>query len=137
MTDAASEPIDLCLERWHAYVAEPTPERLDALLHDDAVFRSPIVFTPQRGKAITTLYLAAATHVFVGDHADFRYVREVCQGHDAVLEFETLIGDVHVNGVDMITCDDDGRIVDFTVMIRPLRAIEAVHQAMRRMLETG
>lgn len=146
MPPAPGVPMDRCLERWHAYVRSPSPERLDALLHDEVVFSSPIVFTPQRGKDLTALYLTAATAVFAGsgplagdvgatDPDRFRYVREVRQGHDAVLEFESTIGDTYVNGVDMITCDDDGAIVGFKVMLRPLRAIEAAHQAMRELLE--
>jgi hypothetical protein len=146
MVDDTGAPIDRCLERWHAYARSPSPEQLDTLLHDEVVFSSPIVFTPQRGRDLTALYLTAATAVFMGagplageggaaEPERFRYVREVRQGHDAVLEFESTIGDTYVNGVDMITCDDAGMIIDFKVMVRPLRAIEAAHQAMRALLE--
>jgi len=79
------------------------------------------------------MYLVAATQVLGGDK--FRYVREVVSGRDIVLEFETEVDGLHINGVDMMHLDADGRIDDFKVMVRPLKAINAVHQAMRRMLE--
>jgi hypothetical protein len=129
------DPMERCLERWHAYVAAPDPGGLDALLHDDVVFHSPIVFTPQVGREAARLYLLAATQVFLSPTSGFRYVRQVVQIPHAVLEFETTIEDTWVNGVDLITCDERGLIVDLKVMVRPLKAIEEVHQAMRRLLE--
>jgi hypothetical protein len=129
------DPIEDCLERWHAYVAAPHPQQLDELLHDDVVFHSPVVFTPQAGREAARLYLLGATQVFLAAPGGFRYVREVHRGNHAVLEFETTIDDAWVNGVDLITCDERGLIVDFKVMVRPLKAIDAVHQAMRRLLE--
>jgi hypothetical protein len=137
MATTQKDPIDGCLERWHAYVAAPDPGQLDALLHDEVVFHSPIVFTPQSGREAARLYLLGATQVFLASAGGFRYVREVHQGHHAVLEFETTIDGNWVNGVDLITCNDRGLIVDFKVMVRPLKAIEVVHQAMRRLLEAG
>jgi SnoaL-like domain len=137
--------IEQTVRDWHRHLAGELPGGLDALLHDDVVFHSPVVFTPQEGKAITKLYLQAAQQTFPGDHggsgeesgggASFRYVREVLAGHHAVLEFETRMGGIVVNGADFITCDDDGRIVEFKVMIRPLKAVNAVHERMRAMLE--
>lgn len=117
---------------WHRLVATRNVGGLDALLADDVVFHSPVVHTPQHGKAITTQYLSAAFHVFFND--TFRYVREVVGPRDAVLEFEVVIEGVHVNGVDMIRWDDSGRIVDFTVMVRPLKAITLIHERMAAML---
>lgn len=117
---------------WHRLVATRNVGGLDALLADDVVFHSPVVHTPQHGKAITTQYLSAAFHVFFND--TFRYVREVVGPRDAVLEFEVVIEGVHVNGVDMIRWDDSGRIVDFTVMVRPLKAITLIHEHMAAML---
>lgn len=96
------------------------------------MFHSPVVHTPQRGKAVTTQYLAAALHVF--GNPTFRYVREVAGSHDAVLEFQVEIDGIAVNGVDMMTWDDDGRIVDFKVMLRPLKAVNLIHQKMAEML---
>lgn len=142
-------PIHDVIHRWHEYMRGNLPGGLDELLHDDVVFLSPVVFTPQRGKAITTLYLEAAAKALPGDTASsvseaiadggsgggFRYVKEVLDGHTAMLEFETTVDGKYVNGVDIITCDDDGRIVEFKVMVRPLQAVNSVHQQMGRMLE--
>ena len=102
------------------------------LLADDVVFYSPIVHTPQVGKPITTQYLAAALHVFGND--TFRYVREVVGEHDAVLEFMVEMEGISVNGVDMIKWNDAGQIVEFKVMLRPLKAVNLIHQKMAAML---
>jgi hypothetical protein len=120
---------------WHELVRSRSPKGLDALLADDVVFHSPVVHTPQAGKAITRLYLAAALHVF--GNASFRYVREVVGEHDAVLEFQVEIDGIQVNGVDMIRWNDAGRIVDFKVMIRPLKAVNLIHQKMAAMLQAN
>ena len=127
--------IEDVIARWHRYMAGELPGGLDELLADDVVFYSPVVFTPQRGKEITTLYLAGASQVLGGD--SFRYTKEVLAGNTAVLEFETSVEGKYVNGVDIITGDDTGRIVEFRVMIRPLQAIQAVHEQMGRLLATG
>ena len=121
------------VESWHRLLASGDPSGLDEILADDVVFHSPIVHTPQEGKAITKLYLGAAFQVLFND--SFRYVREVVDGDEAVLEFETEIDGIHVNGVDMIRFDASGRIVDFKVMVRPLKAIQRVHGMMKQMLE--
>ena len=102
------------------------------------------MFTPQRGKAITKLYLQAAQATFPGDAGDngtgsgrsFRYVKQILSGNQAALEFETRMDGKIVNGVDLITCDAQGKIVEFKVMIRPLQAVNAVHERMRSMLES-
>jgi hypothetical protein len=120
------------LATWHELVNARDSGGLDALLADDVVFHSPVVHTPQLGKAITQRYLAAAFHVFC--NASFRYVRELGGSRDAVLEFQVEIDGVSVNGVDMIRWDDAGRIVEFKVMIRPLQAINLVQQRMAAML---
>jgi len=127
--------IDDVIARWHRHMAGELPGGLDELLADDVVFYSPVVFTPQRGKEITALYLAGAAQVLGGDA--FRYTKEVLGGDTAVLEFETSIEGKYVNGVDIITGDDAGRIVEFRVMIRPLQAIQAVHEQMGRLLAAG
>ena len=121
------------LTAWHELVRSHDPRGLDALLADDAVFHSPVVHTPQVGKAITKLYLGAAMQILAND--SFRYVREVVGARDAVLEFTVEIDGVVVNGVDMIRWNDEGRIVDFKVMIRPLKAINLIHQRMAAMLQ--
>ena len=121
------------VERWHAAVDSQDMSALDDLLADDVVFHSPVVHTPQRGKALTTIYLTGAALVF--RDAAFRYVREVVSASDAVLEFEAEIDGIHINGVDIVRWNADGKIVDFKVMVRPLKAINLLHAMMRRMLE--
>lgn len=134
-----STAIQKCLEHWHSYIQnEPGPDvaALEHLIHDDCVFYSPVVFTPQRGGDITRIYLAAAAHTLGGsDEAPFHYTKEIVSGNRAMLEFETSIDGKTVNGVDIITCDDDGQIIEFKVMVRPLQGLNAVHQAMMAMLE--
>lgn len=121
------------LAGWKALLETGDPSALDDILSEDAVMISPVVFTPQRGKDITKLYLAGAEQVLNNEH--FRYVGEWLSESGAVLEFETKIGDIAVNGVDMITFDADGKITEFKVMVRPLKAINALHAAMGEMLE--
>lgn len=119
--------------RWHQIVERRDPRDLDAFLSDDVVFHSPIVHKPQQGKALTALYLAAAFDVFFND--SFRYVREIVGRNDAMLEFEAKIDGVLVNGVDIIKWNDAGRVTDFKVMVRPLKAISLVHERMAAVLE--
>jgi SnoaL-like domain len=121
------------ISSWHNIVGTRDARGLADLLADEVVFYSPVVHTPQIGKAITTLYLTAAVTVFGND--SFRYVREVISERDAVLEFETEIDGILVNGVDMIKWNDDGKITEFKVMIRPLKAINLIHQKMGEMLQ--
>lgn len=141
------------LARWHGIVGKMTDETLDAMLAENVVFHSPVVHTPQEGKALTKLYLMAAFNVFPGDagsdgakasagpvslekpESKFSYVREVVGDRDAILEFKTEIEGISVNGVDMIRWNDEGLIEDFKVMIRPLKAIQTIHAQMGRMLE--
>jgi hypothetical protein len=121
------------LEAWHDVVRRRDVDALDSLLAEDVVFHSPVVFAPQRGKALTKLYLAGAVQVLGND--SFRYVREVVSSKDAVLEFTTQIDGIHVNGVDLMRWNDDGQIVDFKVMLRPLKAVNLVHTLMKQLLE--
>jgi hypothetical protein len=118
---------------WHALLESRDPAGLNDLLADDVVFHSPVVHTPQVGKFITFLYLSAALRVFVND--SFRYVRQVEGAHDAMLEFQVEIDGIGVNGVDMIKWNDEGRIIEFKVMVRPLKAINLIHQKMAAMLQ--
>ena len=160
-----TEPIHDVIERWHAHLRGELAGGLEELLDDDVVFYSPIVFTPQRGKDLTTMYLLAAGQTLPGsnDSADatageqargdhrgtdaadggedawdgrFRYAKQVLGGDTAVLEFETTVEGKYVNGVDIIRCNDEGRIVEFKVMIRPLQAVNLVHAQMKAMLES-
>ena len=103
------------------------------MLHDEVVFRSPVVHTPQEGKAITFAYLSAAGNTL--GNGTFKYTRVFDCGDKAVLEFETEMDGIQVNGIDMIEWDANGQITDFKVMVRPLKAIQTVHAAMGRMLE--
>jgi ketosteroid isomerase-like protein len=135
--DEETPVIDDVIARWHRYLGGELPGGLDELLADDVVFFSPVVYTPQRGKEITTAYLEAASRALAGGPAgDFRYAKQVVAGDTAVLEFETSIEGTYVNGVDIIRCDGD-RIVEFRVMLRPLKAIQAVHEQMGRLLAGG
>jgi len=146
--------IEHVIDQWHRNMKGELPGGLDELLDDDVVFYSPIVFTPQRGKAVTALYLQAAAAALPGDPDSgsppyeaagvsssragggaFRYTKEVLDGHTAVLEFETSIDGTYVNGVDIIRCNDAGRIIEFRVMIRPLQAVNVVHAQMASTLE--
>ncbi len=121
------------LQRWLDYISSHDPAGLADLLHDDVVFRSPIVHTPQQGKAITLMYLGAAGNTLANDL--FRYTRVFDCGDRAVLEFESEMDGIAVNGIDMIEWDETGLITDFKVMVRPLKAIQTVHAAMKSMLE--
>lgn len=121
------------LAAWHELMKSRSMQGLSALLADDVVFHSPVVHTPQVGKAITSQYLYAAFNVFFND--TFRYVRETVGLDHAILEFEVQIDGIHVNGVDMITWNDAGQIVAFKVMVRPLKAIQLIHPQMAAMLQ--
>jgi hypothetical protein len=145
----ARDVIEQVVERWHAHLRGELPGGLDELLADDVVFFSPIVYTPQEGKAVTKMYLEAAGQTLPGDEPSsgssgsggagapgrFRYTKQVLAGDTAVLEFETTVEGKYVNGVDIIRANDDGRIVEFRVMLRPLQAINLVHAQMKAMLE--
>ena len=139
--------IESTIDKWHQHLRGALPGGLDELLHDDVIFYSPIVYTPQVGKAITKRYLEAAGQTLPGDEpagsvpgapagGGFHYTKQVLSGDTAVLEFETTVEGKYVNGVDIIRCDDRGRIVEFRVMIRPLQAVNLVHRQMAAMLES-
>ena len=121
----------MVLDKWRTMMKAHSTEGLWDLLHPDCVFFSPVVHTPQRGRDITFAYLSAAQQVF---NTDFHYVREVVEGNHAVLEFECLMDDIRINGVDMITAQD-GQIIEFKVMVRPLKAVNKVHEKMMAMLD--
>ena len=139
------------VKRWHAFIRGELPGGLDELLADDVVFYSPIVFTPQQGKEVTALYLQAATQTFGSDGGGsgggaassdaarpgaFRYTKMVLGDDTAILEFETTMKGKYVNGVDIIRCNEQDRITEFRVMIRPLQAVNLVHEQMAAMLES-
>lgn len=122
------------LARWHHYILMPHDKRaLWNMLHPDAVFESPVVHTPQVGREITFKYLASADKVLGGP--GFAYVGEWLNDTGAVLEFTNEINGIMINGIDMITFDDDGLITRFKVMVRPLKAVNMLHQMMGEMLQ--
>ena len=121
------------LETWHRIVVTQDPSALHALLADDVVFHSPIVHTPQRGKEIATRYLEAALQVFF--NPSFRVVRKLFGDADAMLEFESEVDGVAINAVDIVKWNAAGQIVDFKVMVRPLKAIGVVQQKMTERLQ--
>jgi hypothetical protein len=123
------------LATWHRLVRDHDPSGLNALLAEDVVFHSPVVHTPQRGRKLAAGYLSAAFQVFF--NPTFRYVREIVGASDAMLEFETEIDGILVNGVDLIKWNGVGQIVEFKVMIRPLKAINLIHQRMATMLQSS
>lgn len=120
---------------WHAYIGNETAEALDAMLADDAVFHSPVVHTPQVGKAIVSKYLLSAAKVLNGDQ--FAYVRELIDGDNAMLEFVSELDGIKINGIDLIRFDEDGKIVDFKVMVRPIKAVNKLWELMAAQLQAA
>ena len=117
------------LAKWHAYMASGGDlTLLSAMIADDAVFHSPVVHTPQAGKAKVMAYLGAAAQVLGGDR--FVYVRELVDGNQVLLEFTDQLDGIHVNGIDLITFDDGGMIKDFKVMVRPMKAMNKLWEMM-------
>lgn len=121
------------IEIWHQLVKNADPSQLGNLLDEDVVFHSPVVHTPVIGKKTVELYLTGAMQVLF--NGGFTYTREIVSINEAVLEFETEIDGIYVNGVDLICWNDDQKITDFKVMIRPLKAINLVHEKMQIMLQ--
>ncbi len=123
------------LAAWHTYFANPDPAKLADLLADDAVFHSPVVHTPQQGKAKVMAYLGAAGSVF--GTGSFRYVREFADGDNVLLEFVSEIDGIKINGIDLIQFDSAGKIKDFKVMVRPLKAINKLWELMAAQLQAA
>ena len=120
------------LAKWHSFIKSGDRAVLWDLLHPEVVFESPVVHTPQRGRDITFKYLASALEVLGG--GGFAYVGEWRNENGAVLEFENEIDGIKLNGVDIIRFSDDGRIIHFKVMVRPLKAINLLHRLMGEQL---
>ncbi len=116
------------IDAWHAVALSGDNRARDALFHDDAVFESPVVHTPQRGKAITTKYLTSAAATFAD--SQFEYVGEWGGERSIVLEFICTIDGIAMNGIDMISYDEAGLITHFKVMVRPLKAVNLLHAKM-------
>ncbi len=116
--------------RWHQFVETPNVEILQGILADEVKFHSPFVWKPKEGKAVTTQILMTVTQVF----QNFRYVREIAEGNNFCLEFEANIGELTLRGVDLISLNDDGKIIDFEVMIRPANALQTLGMEMSKRL---
>ena len=125
---------DTVMQQWHHAMKNREIDALDPILADEVEFVSPIVHSPQKGIALTKKYLLGAMHVLMAGDS-FYYSREVIGKNDAMLEFHTMIGDVEINGVDMLQWNDEGKLTEVKVMIRPLRAVNAIHEAMGAMLQ--
>ena len=134
------------IEKWHQIVKTKDISLYDELLDKDVVFYSPVVFTPQKGIDLTKAYLMAAGGVFSDknesskeeeDKKDsaFRYVKEIVGDKNAILEFESELNGKYVNGIDLISWNEEGKITEFKVFIRPLQAVNALHEMMGKMLE--
>ena len=144
--------IEKTIDAWHQLISGQVPAdryeaALDDLLADEVIFYSPVVYTPQRGRDLTKMYLMAAGSTFDPSagadggaksektSSGFRYTKKILSGNQAALEFETTLDDKYVNGMDIIECNDEGKIVEFRVMIRPLQAINTLHAKMGAMLK--
>jgi hypothetical protein len=124
--------MNAALQRWHQMVEAGSLDALDDILAPDCVFLSPVVHTPQEGREITKLYLTGALNVL---HNGFHYIKEVVTDKHAVLEFVCDVDGIVVNGVDIMTFNEDGQISEFKVMVRPVKALNMVHAKMKAMLE--
>jgi hypothetical protein len=122
----------IALDRWYDYVKSRDRATLWDAIHPDAVFESPVVYTPQRGRDLVFKYLASAVKVL--GRPGFAFVGEWRNDTGAVVEFEGEIDGIRINGVDMITVGEDGRITNFKVMVRPLKAMNLLHQLMGEQL---
>ncbi|MDY8138736.1 nuclear transport factor 2 family protein [Aquimarina sp. 2201CG5-10] len=120
------------LTLWHQFVENRDFSRLDDFIAEDAVLHSPVVWTPQKGKQIVSMYLIAAGNIIANKH--FKYVREISNNQHTILEFATEIDGISVEGVDMLTFNDEGKLIDIKVMVRPLKALNIVHQKMGEFL---
>jgi len=135
------------VKKWYEVMKSNDMDKLDDLLAEDVVFYSPVVYTPQNGKDITKMYLMAAGGVFGEGTKDamsdsdesqskFKYIKEIIGEKSALLEFESEMDGIYVNGVDVISWNDEGKITEFKVIIRPLQAVNMLHQKMQAMLES-
>lgn len=116
--------------RWHEFIESLDTEILDEILSETVKFHSPFVWKPKEGKAMTKAILSAASQTF----ENFRYIREIAEGNDFMLEFEAYIGELNLRGVDIIKLDESGKILDFEVMIRPANALQSLGMAMTKEL---
>ena len=120
------------IQTWHSVLKSGNENELESILDDEVIFHSPVVHSPQTGKALTMMYLLSAAKVLGND--SFHYQKEVIAGNTAVLEFVTDVDGILINGVDIITWNQDNKITEFKVMVRPLKAINKIHQHMAQQL---
>ena len=135
------------VKKWYEVMKSNDMDKLDELLAEDVVFYSPVVYTPQKGKDITKMYLMAAGGVF-GEgtieaesesnksQSNFKYIKEIIGEKSALLEFESEIDGIYVNGVDLISWNEEEKITEFKVIVRPLKAVNMLHQKMQTMIES-
>tara|TARA_B100000029_G_scaffold514459_1_gene617401 strand:- start:2883 stop:3311 length:429 start_codon:yes stop_codon:yes gene_type:complete len=135
------------VEKWYEVMKSNNLDLLDNLLADDVIFYSPVVFTPQKGKEITKMYLMAAEGVFGSNQnqdrnesnedksSKFKYTKEIIGETSALLEFETEMEGIYINGVDILSWNKEEKITEFKVLVRPLQAVNMLHQKMQAMLE--
>ena len=121
------------IEQWHEVVKLRDYSLLETILSEDVIFYSPVVYTPQKGKKIALQYLAAASEVF--NTNSFRYEKEIVMNRSASLEFSLNINETDINGIDLISWNNDNKINEFKVFIRPLQGVNVIHQLMQSMLE--
>ena len=121
------------IKKWHKVIETDNLELLNDIIADNAIFSSPVVFKPMEGKEITMMYLNAAGESF--NMEKFEYTKEIHDDMNSVLEFETFIDEISVNGVDMIEWNEDGKISNFKVMIRPYKAVQKVQEKMIEALD--
>ena len=119
--------------KWHEVVANQDHDLLKSILAENVIFYSPVVFTAQKGKDLTFLYLMAAAQVF--NNKSFSYIKEIINENHATLEFELNINGIEINGIDLITWNEEGMIIEFKVFIRPLQGVNVIHKMMQQMLE--
>ena len=122
--------IEQTLKRWHEFVADPRPDILDEILDDDVKFHSPFVWKPKEGKAAAIAILTTVAEVF----EEFGYIRQLVAGNHLALEFEAMIGDLHLRGIDLIELNEEGKIIDFEVMVRPANGLQALGLEMAKRL---
>ena len=133
------------IDKWHKLIKSNDPDKFDELLDENCTFFSPVVFTPIKGREMTKMYLMAAGGVFgesptkaKGEESiskPFKYIKEVIDKNSAVLEFESTIDGIYINGIDLVTWNDKGKITEFKVIVRPLQAVNKLHEQMQNMLE--
>ena len=121
------------IDKWHKLLENKDINKLDELLDDDVVFYSPVVHKPQRGKELTKMYLTGAFFVLLSEN--FIYKKEVINDNVAVLEFEAVVDGIEVNGVDIISWNEEDKITEFKVMVRPRKGMEKLQEKMWELLE--